>query len=72
MEIVNVEFVESFEKDMDYVVSDGKHELVLSKVTFGDGSQKYEVSLEIDGLSSSEPQYFDNEEDARNYIKGEL
>lgn len=73
MEIVKTEFIEGFEKDMEHVVSDGDYEYVLSKVTFGDRSEKFEVSLEIDGLGNSdEPKYFETEEEARDYIKNEL
>lgn len=73
MEIVNTEFVESFEKDMDNVVSDGVYEYTLSKVTFGDESTKYEVNLEVDGDADVfEPKYFDKEEEAREYIRSEM
>ncbi|WP_277680324.1 hypothetical protein [Gracilibacillus dipsosauri] len=73
MEIVNTKFIEGFEKDMDNVVSDGVYEYTLSKITFGDGSTKYEVNLEVDGDADVfEPKYFDKEEEAREYIKNDM
>src|SRR5690625_6074 len=73
MEIVNTEFIEGFEKDMDNVVSDGVYKYVLSEVTLGDGSIKYEVDLEVDGDADVfEEKFFDTEEEAREYIRSEM
>lgn len=73
MEIVNTEFIEGFEKDMNNVVSDGVYEYTLSKVTLGDGSTKYEVNLEVDGDADVfESKYFDKEEEARGYIENNM
>jgi len=49
------------------------YEYTLSKVTFGDGSTKYEVNLEVDGDADVfEPKYFDKEEEAREYIENNM
>ncbi|WP_079708635.1 hypothetical protein [Paraliobacillus ryukyuensis] len=73
MEIVNNEVIETFEVNTDNIVVDGKHEYVLNKITFGDGTVKYEANLEVDGLGDVyEAKQFDAEEDARNYIKEEV
>lgn len=69
MEIMNTEFIEEFEKDMDNVISDVVYVYTLSKITYEDETVKYEVDIEIDGYADVfEPKYFDTEEEAREYI----
>ncbi|GAA5416183.1 hypothetical protein Pryu01_01215 [Paraliobacillus ryukyuensis] len=73
MEIVNNEVIETFDVNTDNIVADGEHEYVLNKITFGDGTVKYEANLEVDGLGDVyEAKQFDTEEEARNYIKEEV
>lgn len=73
MEIISIKHIEDIEKNMDNVVSDGVYKYVLSEVTLGDGSIKYEVDLEVDGdVDVFEEKFFDTEEEAREYIGGEM
>lgn len=73
MEIISIKHIEDIEKNMDNVVADGVYKYVLSEVTLGDGSTKYEVDLEVDGDADVfEEKFFDTEEEAREYIRSEM
>ena len=73
MEAIEARFIEEFEIDIRNTTHSGCHKYVLLEVAFEDGSKKFEVSYEIDGLADSfDSIYSETEGEARKYIEDNL
>lgn len=73
MEPTKINIIEEFTLSTDHTTNTGDHAYVLNELVYADGKRKFEVSYEIDGLAdSTEPVYFETEEDARKHIEREM